>query len=77
MEAKLWVEQGFADIGLIGSGRRSLTSQLGRQQFEFGSGRLVDVREGPNVGLAFDGVDAVLNAAPWHVDAFAVRPGHQ
>ena len=74
MEAQLWVEQGFADIGLIGSHWGSLTLRLGRQEFEFGSGRLVDVREGPNVRLAFDGVDTILKAAPWHVDAFAARP---
>jgi hypothetical protein len=74
MEAKLWFEQGFADIGLTRSTRRSLTLRLGRQDFEFGSGRLVDNREGANVRLAFDGVDAVLNAGAWHMDAFAARP---
>jgi hypothetical protein len=74
MEAKLWVEQGFVDIGLVESGRGSLTLRLGRQEFEFGSGRLVDVREGPNVRLAFDGVDAIINTASWHMDAFAARP---
>lgn len=74
MEAKLWVEQGFADIRLTESGRPSLTLRVGRQEFEFGSGRLVDVREGPNVRLAFDGVDAILKAGAWHVDAFAARP---
>lgn len=74
MEARLWVEQGFVDIGLTESSRGSLTLRLGRQEFEFGSGRLVDVREGPNVRQAFDGADAVLKAASWHVDAFAARP---
>jgi len=48
-EAKLWVEEGFADIALIKSENASLTIRAGRQEFEFGSGRLVDVREGPNV----------------------------
>ena len=74
MEAELWVEQGFGDIALIESGRGSLTLRLGRQEFEFGSGRLVDDREGPNLRQAFDGADAVLKAASWHVDAFAARP---
>ena len=60
MEAKLWVEQGFADIGLMVSSRRTLTLRVGRQEFEFGSGRLVDAREGANVRQAFDGVDAVF-----------------
>jgi hypothetical protein len=74
MEAKLWVEQGFADFGLMVSSRQSLTLRLGRQEFEFGSGRLVDAREGANVRQAFEGVDAVFSAGGWHVDTFAARP---
>ena len=35
--------------------KESLVLRLGRQEFEFGSGRFVDVREGPNVRQAFDG----------------------
>lgn len=73
-EARLWIEQGFADIRALGSGDTSLTFRIGRQEFEFGSGRLVDAREGPNVRLAFDGVDVILNVASWHVDGFATRP---
>jgi hypothetical protein len=52
----------------------SLQIRVGRQEFEFGSGRLVDAREGPNVRQAFDGIDMILNAASWHVDGFATRP---
>jgi len=73
-EAKLWVEEGFADIALIKSEKASLTIRAGRQEFEFGSGRLVDVREGPNVRQAFDGIDMIWNSASWHVDGFATRP---
>jgi hypothetical protein len=73
-EARLWVEQGFADIGVMKSEAASLQMRVGRQEFEFGSGRLVDVREGPNARQAFDGIDMILNAASWHVDAFATRP---
>jgi hypothetical protein len=73
-EAKLWIEQGFVDIKAVGSQEKSLGFRVGRQEFELGSGRLVDVREGPNVRLAFDGVEVILNAASWHVDGFATRP---
>lgn len=73
-EARLWVEQGFLDIKAMASDDASLTFRLGRQEFEFGSGRLVDAREGPNVRLAFDGVDAILKATSWRVDGFATRP---
>lgn len=73
-EDKLWVEQGFVDISPLGARDTSLTFRIGRQEFEFGSGRLVDVREGPNVRLAFDGVDVIVKGAKWNVNAFATRP---
>jgi hypothetical protein len=73
-EARLWLEQGFADIRLKASHDTSLSLRVGRQEFEFGSGRLVDAREGPNVRLAFDGVAMVLKTATWNVDGFATRP---
>jgi hypothetical protein len=70
----LWVEEGFADIEVMKSEGASLDIRVGRQEFEFGSGRLVDVREGPNVRQAFDGIDLLLKEASWHVDGFATRP---
>jgi hypothetical protein len=73
-EARLWVEEGFADIEVMKSEGASLDIRVGRQEFEFGSGRLVDVREGPNVRQAFDGIDLLLKEASWHVDGFATRP---
>src|SRR5690348_15194846 len=39
-QARLWVEQGFADIRLKASHDTSLSLRVGRQEFEFGSGRL-------------------------------------
>src|SRR5665213_1098366 len=71
---RLWVEQGFADIRLKASHDTSLSLRVGRLEFEFGAGRLVDAREGPNVRLAFDGVAMVLKTATWRVDGFATRP---
>jgi hypothetical protein len=62
------------DVKAIKSRETSLTLRLGRQEFEFGRGRLVDVREGPNVRLAFDGFDAIVKTGAWHVDAFVARP---
>jgi hypothetical protein len=40
----------------------------------YGSQRLISDRYGPNVPLPFDGARAILNAAPWRVDAFATKP---
>src|SRR5689334_13858007 len=70
-EDKLWVEQGFVDITAADSHHARLTLRAGRQEFQFGLGRLVDAREGPNVRLAFDGMDVILNTDSWHVDGLA------
>ena len=53
---KLDVHQGFVDLLVIRSREdSSLTLRIGRQEMAFGSGRLVALREGPNVPLSFDG----------------------
>jgi len=48
--------------------------RVGRQELNYGSGRLVSVREGPNVRQSFDGMKIRSKAGEWHVDAWAVRP---
>ena len=48
--------------------------RAGRQELEYGSGRLVDVREGPNVRLSFDGFLVRTKTHAWQVDGFAMRP---
>lgn len=71
--------QGFADVALpIGPSTGRLTLRGGRQEISFGSSRLVSVREGTNVRLAFDGVRAFWRASDAtssaRVDVFAARP---
>jgi hypothetical protein len=56
------------------AGAATVAARLGRQELSFGSSRLVSVREGPNVRLAFDGVRTTLAAGGCEVDAFALRP---
>ena len=73
-EARLWVEQAFAEFDVPTSSNAKLALRLGRQQFEFGSGRFVDVREGPNVRLAFDGFSAILDSGAWHATTFLTQP---
>ena len=46
----------------------------GRQELNYGSGRLISVREGPNVRQSFDGFKVMSRIGSWNVDAFAVRP---
>lgn len=51
-----------------------VTLRAGRQELSLGSGRLLDVREGPNVRRTFDAVRAYAEIADWRVDALAARP---
>lgn len=59
-------------------GARSRTHPVslraGRQEFQFGSGRLISVREGPNVRQSFDALRLLVRAGTWRVDAFVSRP---
>jgi hypothetical protein len=48
--------------------------RVGRQELNYGSGRLLSVREGPNVRQSFDGVKIRGKLGAWHIDGFAVRP---
>jgi hypothetical protein len=74
-EDKLNVDQGFVDFVVLKRRENSsLTLRIGRQEMAFGSGRMIDLREGPNVPLSFDGLRLSWKCPAWHVDAFATRP---
>lgn len=73
-ESKLFFEQAFADIVLSNKRKKSLVLRLGRQEFKFGSGRFVDVREGTNVRRAFDGVSLKWKTPSWTVDGLMTKP---
>ena len=51
-----------------------LALRAGRQELNFGAGRLVSVREGPNVRVGFDGLFGIARFDGWRVDAFTSRP---
>jgi hypothetical protein len=72
-EKKLDFEAGFVDV-CAGGDKDWIAFRVGRQELNYGSGRLVAVREGPNVRQSFDGFKIMSQAGPWHIDAFAVRP---
>src|SRR6201994_2257572 len=72
-EKKLDLQAGFLELSST-RGTSSVALRLGRQELEYGSGRLIDVREGPNVRLSFDGFMIRSNINSWHIDGFAVRP---
>jgi Alginate export len=72
-EKRLDFQAGFLEVsGKIGAG--SVQVRAGRQELEYGSGRLVDVREGPNVRLSFDGFLVRAKTHAWQVDGLAMRP---
>jgi hypothetical protein len=73
-ESKLFLEEAFADITLSRVPSDKLVLRLGRQEFELGAGRLVDVREGPNVRQTFDGASLKWKTSSWDIQGFALKP---
>jgi Alginate export len=73
---ELDVNQAFLDLNVLLNHEKApkVTLRLGRQEMHFGSGRLVSVREGPNVRAGFDGVRVIVNTQRWRFDTFAVKP---
>ncbi len=73
-ENQLDVQQAFVELSgeLAGAGTGLL--RAGRQELRYGSGRLVDVREGPNVRRKFDGGLGRWVAGDWRLDLVAARP---
>src|SRR5246500_6075278 len=72
-EKKLDFQAGFLEVG-TSSEPSSIYFRVGRQELEYGSGRLIDVREGPNVRLSFDGLMVKSRIHSWQMDGFAMRP---
>jgi hypothetical protein len=73
-ENELDVQQAFVDLRLPLANDAALTLRPGRQELRYGSGRIIDVREGPNVRRKFDGARAMLAAGGWQIDGLAVQP---
>jgi len=72
-EKKLDFQAAFLELRTGGS-RNWIKVRAGRQELEYGSGRLIDVREGPNVRLSFDGFKVMGKVNSWRIDGFAMRP---
>ena len=52
----------------------ALTLRLGRQELQYGSGRLVEVRYGLNTRISFDGLKVAAKIKSTQVEAFVTRP---
>lgn len=72
-EKKLDFQAAFLEAG-TGGERNWVKFRVGRQELEYGAGHLIDVREGPNVRMSFDGVRVLSKAGDWRIDSFAMRP---
>lgn len=53
-EDPVFFQQLLADIKLLETARGELSTSIGRQTFSLGSGRLVAIRNGPNIRRSFD-----------------------
>lgn len=72
-EKRLDFEAAFLELGNTHK-KNWAVLRIGRQELNYGSGRLVSAREGPNVRQSFDGIKILSKAGAWTVDAWAVRP---
>ncbi len=69
----LGINQAFLEVGSPWE-EGTLTLRAGRQELHYGAGRMIAVREGPNVRLGFDAVLGRYRRGHWRVDAFAAKP---
>ena len=69
------IHQAYAELRAGGTAAiPKLRVRAGRQEFNFGSARLVSVRERPNVRQSFDAVRLMAHVHDWQVDSFVSRP---
>lgn len=71
-EDKLNVQNLFMDFVPYNKSGRKLMLRVGRQEIQYGSGRLIDVREGTNLRLYFDGIKLAYASSHLKIDAFAM-----
>jgi len=67
------------DVARKSSGDPLATLRYGREQLDFGAGRLISAREGPDgqgpsVLLDFDGPRVTVRPGAWQISAYAVKP---
>ncbi|WP_053003697.1 alginate export family protein [Sphingobacterium sp. Ag1] len=79
-EDQLNVQNLFIDGTLFKQNNKSVLIRLGRQELDYGSGRLISVGEGPNARRYFTGAKLAYNSSKVNIEAFAmmadtVRPG--
>lgn len=71
-EDQLNVQNLFLDVNVWQQKDKKITVRAGRQELDYGSGRLISVREGPNARLYFTGGKIMYSSTRVSVDAFAM-----
>ena len=71
---KLDFQNAFVEARLWSAGDADVLVRAGRQELNWGSARLVSVRDGPNVRRTFDGVRVLVHLGEWTLNAVAMRP---
>lgn len=71
-EDQLSIQNLFLDVDVIKNDKEKLTARIGRQELNYGSGRLISVREGPNVRLNFDGAKLMYSRDRFTSDVFVM-----
>nr|WP_322626192.1 alginate export family protein [uncultured Flavobacterium sp.] len=71
-EDRLNVQNLFVDLIAWQKEQKKVLFRLGRQELDYGSGRLISVREGPNARLYFTGAKAMYASARVTADAFVM-----
>lgn len=62
----------FIDAAIIKRKDQQLVLRAGRQELDYGSGRLISVREGPNLRLYFEGAKLMYSSRQWSIDGFVM-----
>ena len=73
-ENQLDVQQAFVELSTPLPDDSQGMLRGGRQELRYGTGRLVDFREGTNVRRKFDGGLGRLSRGDWRLDVLAARP---
>jgi hypothetical protein len=66
----LELHQAFVEVNVLPDGKGRLIARAGRQEFSYGSQRLVSVREGPNNRQSFDGLKFSFENKDLSTDVF-------
>ncbi len=74
-EDHLNIQNLFIDVDAVKNEKEKLTIRAGRQELDYGSGRLISVREGPNLRLYFDGLKFMYKRGNFRSDAFVMMAG--